>query len=272
MERESKFKETFFSAHTIREAAEILFGTKNLENEIGKNLSLKIGKDVWKYDSVEQFLASYQNQNGYTYCHLYANKKGLILSYQGDRSMIVNVSAETHGEINATFSVFERVADKSKLPPLPEQPKPKIPPPVVFIGHGRSSLWRDLKDHLSEKHDYRVEAYEVGARAGHTIRDILEDMLDKSSFACLVLTAEDEMADGTMRARQNVIHETGLFQGRLGFSRAIVMLEEGAEEFSNVQGVQQIRFSKGNIKETFGEVLATLRREFHSKKDKNTEV
>ena len=70
------------------------------------------------------------------------------------------------------------------------------------------------------------------------------------------------MADGTMRARQNVIHETGLFQGRLGFSRAIVMLEEGAEEFSNVQGVQQIRFAKGNIKETFGEVLATLRREF----------
>lgn len=87
-------------------------------------------------------------------------------------------------------------------------------------------------------------------------------MLGRSSFACLVLTAEDEMADGTMRARRNVIHEAGLFQGRLGFSRAIVLLEEGAEEFSNIHGIQQIRFAKGNIKETFGEVLATLRREF----------
>jgi predicted nucleotide-binding protein len=59
-----------------------------------------------------------------------------------------------------------------------------------------------------------------------------------------------------------VIHETGLFQGRLGFSRAIVLLEDGAEEFSNLAGIQQIRFAKSNIKETFGEVLAVLRREF----------
>lgn len=42
------------------------------------------------------------------------------------------------------------------------------------------------------------------------------------------------------------------------------MLEEGVEEFSNVQGVQHISFSKSNIKETFGDVLATLRREFGS--------
>jgi predicted nucleotide-binding protein len=177
------------------------------------------------------------------------------------------VTAPTHGEINTTFSVFERAANASKLPPLPEQPKPPKPTPTIFIGHGRSPLWRDLKDHLTEKHGYKVEAYEVGARAGHTIRDILEDMLGKASFACLVLTAEDEMADGKMHARQNVIHETGLFQGRLGFSRAIVLLEDGTEEFSNIYGVQQIRFSKDKIKETFGEVLATLRREFSEQGD-----
>ncbi len=87
-------------------------------------------------------------------------------------------------------------------------------------------------------------------------------MVAKSSFAVLIMTGEDEQADGERRARQNVIHEAGLFQGRLGFARAILLLEEGVEEFSNVQGVQYIRFSKGNIKETFGEVLATLRREF----------
>ena len=87
-------------------------------------------------------------------------------------------------------------------------------------------------------------------------------MLTKSSFALLVLTAEDETTDGTKRARQNVVHETGLFQGRLGFTKAIVLLEEGAEEFSNLYGIQQIRFKKGNIKETFGDVLATIRREF----------
>ena len=87
-------------------------------------------------------------------------------------------------------------------------------------------------------------------------------MLSKTSFAVLVLTGEDETSDGGSRARQNVIHEAGLFQGRLGFNRAIILLEEGTEEFSNIQGIEQIRFGKANIKETFGEILATLRREF----------
>ena len=87
-------------------------------------------------------------------------------------------------------------------------------------------------------------------------------MLLRSSFAILVLTGEDEIVDGTLHARQNVIHETGLFQGRLGFSKAITLLEEGAEEFSNIHGIEQIRFSKGNIKETFGDVIATIKREF----------
>ena len=106
------------------------------------------------------------------------------------------------------------------------------------------------------------EAYETGARAGHSIRDILEEMVSKSSFALLVFTGEDDQVSGSVRPRQNVIHEAGLFQGSLGFSRAIILLEEGVEEFSNVQGVQYIGFSKENIKEVFGEVLATIRREF----------
>lgn len=135
--------------------------------------------------------------------------------------------------------------------------------PVVFIGHGGNMQWRDLKDHLTDKHDYKIESFESGARAGHTIRDILDEMISKSSFALLVMTAEDKMDNEIWRARQNVIHEVGLFQGRLGFSKAIVLLEEGAEEFSNLFGIQQIRFSKNKIKETFGEVLATLKREFN---------
>jgi predicted nucleotide-binding protein len=76
------------------------------------------------------------------------------------------------------------------------------------------------------------------------------------------MTGEDKMDDGTTRARQNVIHEIGLFQGRLGFTKAIVLKEDGTEEFSNIHGVQQIRYSIGNIKETYGEILATLNREF----------
>ena len=65
-----------------------------------------------------------------------------------------------------------------------------------------------------------------------------------------------------IRARQNVIHECGLFQGRLGFDRAIMIVERDIELASNFDGIQQLRFDKGRISEVFGDVLATIRREF----------
>lgn len=79
-----------------------------------------------------------------------------------------------------------------------------------------------------------------------------------ASFAFLVLTGEDERNDKTTQARMNVIHETGLFQGRLGFSKAIVLLEEDCAEFSNIHGLTQIRFPKGNIQAKFEEIRRTL--------------
>ena len=119
-------------------------------------------------------------------------------------------------------------------------------------------------DHLHHQQGYDVEAFESGARAGHTARDVLDSMMRRSSFALIVLTAEDEMADGEYHARQNVVHEIGLFQGKLGFNRAIAVVENDVELFSNLDGIQQIRFDKGNIRATYGDVLATLRREFGS--------
>jgi len=80
-------------------------------------------------------------------------------------------------------------------------------------------------------------------------------------MAFLLLTAEDKDEHGNLHARENVIHELGLFQGRLGFTRAIVLLEEGVTEFSNIHGINQIRFRPGRIRETFGDVLATIKRE-----------
>jgi predicted nucleotide-binding protein len=132
----------------------------------------------------------------------------------------------------------------------------------VFIGHGRNPQWRALRDHLQDHHQIRTTAYEVRPRAGLGVKEVLEKMLSEASFAVLVLTSEDFHRDGTGHARENVVHELGLFQGHLGFRRAVALLEEGVKEFSNISGINQIRFSKGNIRETFGDLLATIRREF----------
>lgn len=131
----------------------------------------------------------------------------------------------------------------------------------VFIGHGRSPLWRDLKDFFSERLKLPYDEFNRVPVAGVTNIVRLSEMLDAAAIAFIVMTAEDEMADGSKQARMNVIHEVGLFQGRLGFSRAIVLLEEGCEDFSNIDGLGQIRFPKGNIKAAFEEVRRVLERE-----------
>jgi predicted nucleotide-binding protein len=86
-------------------------------------------------------------------------------------------------------------------------------------------------------------------------------MLNEARFAFLIMTAEDEHSDKTKHARENVIHEAGLFQGRLGFEKAIILLEEECAEFSNIQGIQQIRFPPGNIRAVFEEIRRVLERE-----------
>jgi predicted nucleotide-binding protein len=131
----------------------------------------------------------------------------------------------------------------------------------VFIGHGRSLLWKDLKDFIQDRLQLPWDEFNRVPVAGIANIARLSEMLDATAIAFLVMTAEDEQADGGMRARMNVVHEAGLFQGRLGFTRAIVLLEDGCEEFSNIHGLGQIRFPKGNIKAAFEEVRQVLERE-----------
>lgn len=97
--------------------------------------------------------------------------------------------------------------------------------------------------------------------AGVTNIARLSEMLDAAGVALLVMTGEDEQADGVLRARLNVVHEAGLFQGRLGFTKAIILIEEGCEGFSNIEGLGQIRFPRGNIKAAFDEIRQVLERE-----------
>lgn len=128
-------------------------------------------------------------------------------------------------------------------------------------GHGRSPIWRELKDFVQDRVHLPWDEFNRVPVAGVTNIARLSEMLDAAAIAFLIMTGEDEQADGKVHARMNVVHEAGLFQGRLGFTRAIVLLEEGCEEFSNIEGLGQIRFPRGNIKAVFDEVRRVLERE-----------
>jgi len=138
---------------------------------------------------------------------------------------------------------------------------PKSVGSKIFIGHGRSNLWRELKDFFEKRLSLEWDEFNREPVAGFTTQERLQLMLDRACFAFLLMTGEDQHADNSVHARENVIHELGLFQGKLGFRKAIVLLEEGCAEFSNIEGLNQIRFHKDNISACFEEIRQVLERE-----------
>lgn len=131
----------------------------------------------------------------------------------------------------------------------------------VFIGHGQSPIWRELKDFLSDRLSLPWDEFNREAVAGLSTFERISSMLDSASFAFLIMTAEDQHSDATSHARQNVVHEVGLFQGKLGPRRAIILLEQGCQEFTNIVGLSQIRFPPGRISAAFEEIRRVLERE-----------
>ena len=131
----------------------------------------------------------------------------------------------------------------------------------IFIGHGQSPHWRELKDFLFDRLNQEWDEFNREVVAGLMTFERVSTMLDETKFAFLIMTGEDELADKTSQARQNVVHEVGLFKGRLGPRKAIILLEEGCAEFSNVVGLSQIRFPKGHISAVFEDIRRVLERE-----------
>lgn len=131
----------------------------------------------------------------------------------------------------------------------------------VFIGHGRSPVWREFKDFLHDRLSLLWEEFNSEPTAGMATTERLHHMVQNCTFAFLLMTAEDQHADMKQYARLNVVHEIGLFQGALGVRRAIVLVEEGCEQFSNIYGLTHIPFSRGRVSSSFEEVRRVLERE-----------
>ena len=223
----------------------------------------------WALDTLDEFLSDYDGARGrasFVRAELLMTQPTGWIGFphmtmrlvQYPDHCRVTVGAPTRPAIEAVHAIFTDAAPALRVDP--PSPDPVIP--RVFVGHGgASTAWSDLVNHLSHQHNLDVIAYETGSRSGHSIRDILDEMLAEATFAILVMTPEDEQPDGGFRARQNVVHEAGLFQGKLGFARALMVRQDGVEMLSNLDGIQYVRYAS-HIRETYGEILAAIRREF----------
>jgi len=127
----------------------------------------------------------------------------------------------------------------------------------IFLGHGRNPVWSRIYTFIQDELHFQVEAFETESHISSHIVDALTGFLDRCDVAVIIMAGDDFTSEGNMRARQNVIHEIGIFQGRHGFERVIVFQEDGVEGFSNISGLQTVRY-KENPQQGFYELGRAL--------------
>jgi len=174
----------------------------------------------------------------------------------------VNVRVTGTGEIDEA-EVLARVSAILRDYPMPpiELPEPEPVPMRPFeiaLGHGGSEDWRELHYALTSKHGFVLREFDSEPTAGRLIRDVVAGLAARSTAAIVVLTQAFTLEGGGYLPRMNVVHEVGYFQAKLGWDRVIVLIEEGIEPPSNLQGTLHIRFASGQISSTVGDVVARL--------------
>jgi sugar/nucleoside kinase (ribokinase family) len=137
----------------------------------------------------------------------------------------------------------------------------ELQPSAIFIAHGQTHLWRTVRDFLRDDLELEVHYFEEIPHDSDEITTALAEYLERCSFAVCVLTKDDRTDDGEGRARQNVIHEAGLFQGRYGFRRVALLVEDGCDVPSNISGLVRHAFHRQHIDQTFTNLTRHLRRE-----------
>ena len=130
----------------------------------------------------------------------------------------------------------------------------------VFIGHGRSNEYLKLVNFIDKRLHLSPVYYEDPEPAGSTTQERVDEMMEKVDFALLVFTSEDRQADGTVRARQNVVQEYGRMEQRLGRKKAIILLENGCQKPSNDTNVGHIPFPTGMLEATWEPIREVLER------------
>lgn len=122
----------------------------------------------------------------------------------------------------------------------------------VFISHGRAPDWREVQAYIEK--DIGLLTLELAQEPNHG-RTILAKLWEAScqcDSAVIVMTGDDSDAAGQARARENVIHEIGFFQGKYGLDRVCLLHEEDVSIPSNFQGLVYTPFPKGMVTASFG--------------------
>lgn len=153
--------------------------------------------------------------------------------------------------------VFEVLANSRMA-----EASPVIRSQRIFISHGRSGDWQNVQAHI--EHDLGIPTLELAQEPnrGRTVLQKLTEESDRCSYAVVVMTGDDEIPGDLPRARPNVLHEIGFFQGKFGLPSVCLLYEEGTDIPSNIHGLVYVPYPKGFVSAAFGVLDREIRAAF----------
>jgi predicted nucleotide-binding protein len=115
----------------------------------------------------------------------------------------------------------------------------------VFIVHGHDNETKEAVARFLETLGYTPIILHEQANKGRTIIQKFRDEASDVGFAVVLMTPDDQMPDGSFRARQNVILELGFFLGALGPDCVAAIVKGDVERPSDFDGVVYIPYDGG---------------------------
>lgn len=132
-------------------------------------------------------------------------------------------------------------------------------PKRVFISHGRSEQWRRVQEYLEQTLEIPTLELAQAPNMGRTIFQKLIDESEKCGYAVIIMTGDDLTTDDQVRARENVLHEIGYFQGKYGADRVCLLHENSVNIPSNIHGLAYIPFPKDSVESALGNLTRELK-------------
>lgn len=159
---------------------------------------------------------------------------------------------------NAGHAQFAKVT-RDFIRTLDAERRSRARPLGIFISHGKNPEWFAVQRFVESRFASPVYAFESAPWGGHELSEALSKNLERCSLSVCVLTAEDITADGRKLARQNVIHEVGLFQGQHGFDRVVLLAEEGCDFVPQAAAPYTIYFPHNQIYQAFYQLAEIIK-------------
>jgi len=129
----------------------------------------------------------------------------------------------------------------------------------IFLSHGRSVEWYKVQAYLERDLGYKTIELAQQPNLGRTVLQKLDEESNKCSVAIIVMTGDDLLEEGEIRARENVLHEIGFFQGKFGLNKIILLHEESVNIPSNIHGLAYIPFPTNMVETTLGALIRELK-------------